>query len=224
MAIQLKDISLFKGLAPADLTAIKACLKEKSFDKGESLFLQGTECTRIFFVKTGRVKLFRIGPSGREQTLQTIEEGDTCSCNPGTTEWMCAATAQALTPATVWFLSTADYARLVKNNPDLARALNRLFAERIQCLNSLVEEVSLKDSRKRLIKFLMDLAKPDSGPAATIPLPFTREEMAQRIGTTRETVERQLSQLKNRGLIELGRRQVVLKNREALQKILDASH
>lgn len=218
---EVRDILFFQGLSEKELAAVNDCLREKSFKKGESLFLEGNICERVFFVKTGRVKLYRMGESGREQILETLEPGDTCACNPGNAQWRCSSSAEALTPATVWFLSRDHYVNLVKTNAALARSLNRLFAERLQCFSALIEEVSLKDSKKRLIKFLLDMAgdKPLKT-QAMLSLPFTREELAQRIGTARETVARQLHDLKRRKLIDIQPKQITLRDSEGLKKLL----
>ncbi len=219
MPTQIKDIPLFKGLSENELASIKTCLREKTFDKGEALFLEGASCERVFFVKSGRVKLYRIGPSGREQILQTLEAGETCACNPGAAEWNCASTAEAIVPSVVWFLSREHYVRIVQTNSKLAHTLNRLFAERLQCFSALIEEVSLKDSKKRLVKFLLDMLAENADQNA-LSIPFTREELAQRIGVARETAARQLHQLKRKKLIDIKPHRILIRDKEGLKKLL----
>lgn len=171
-------------------------------------------CQRVFIVREGRVKLYRIASTGREQILETLGPGDTCACNPGSATWSCSSTAEAATPCTVWYLSRDAYVNMVQKNPAFAQTLNRLFAERLRCFSSLIEEVSLKDVKKRLIKFLLDIK------GSTLSIPFTREEMAQRLGATRETVARHLSELKQEELIEIKPKQVIIRNRPGLEKLL----
>lgn len=214
----LKDVPFFKGLSDQELAAIKDCFREKDFEKGETLFIEGSECSKVFFVKSGRVKLGRISSTGREQILETLGPGDTCACNPGSTTWNCATTAVALTSGTVWFLSRDRYNRLVHDNAKLSQALNRLFAERLQCFTSLIEDISLKDSRKRLIKFLLDMQAADG--KTMLKLNFTRDELAQRLGTARETVARQLHQLKDKGLIDIKPKEILIKDHKGLEKLL----
>lgn len=214
---ELKNTTLFQGLSESELTEVRACLKEKTFNKGDLLFLEGNRCERIFVVRSGRVKLYRTSSSGREQILETLEPGDTCACNPGSSAWTCSTTAEAVTPCTVWFLSREHYVRLVQNNSKISRTLNQLFADRLQCFSSLIEEVSLKDTKKRLIKFLLDMfaEKPDTF------LPFTREEIAQRIGTARETVARHLHELKHARLIEIQPKRIIIRDKAGLEKLLE---
>lgn len=219
MPLTIKEIPFFQGLSEKELTAIQECLREKSFEKGESLFMEGAVCERVFFVKSGRVKLTRTASSGREQILETLGPGDTCACNPGSTAWHCASTAMALTPCSAWFLSRDNYTRLVQTNSKLSQALNRLFAERLQCFSALIEEVSLKDSKKRLIHFLLDMLAEAKGQGA-LAIPFTREELAQRIGMARETAARQLYQLKRKKLIDIKPHQIVIRDKIGLERLL----
>lgn len=222
MPHSVKDIPLFRGLSTEELETLAQCLKEKSFAKGETLFLEGAGCDRIFFVQTGRVKVYRVGASGKEQTLQTLGPGDTCACNPGSTEWTCSSTAVAATDSVVWYLSKEKYVRLVQANDRVARTLNRILADRLQCLGALVEDIALKTSDKRLVKFLLDLHESNTDPKKSVlSLPFTREELAQRIGTARETVARQLYSLKRKKLIDIRSHQVVILDLDGLRRLLE---
>lgn len=169
--------------------------------------------------------MYRMNAGGREQILETLGPGDTCACNPGSPQWMCSATARAVAASKVWYLSRDDYIKLVGTNARMAMALNKLFANRLQCFSSLIEEVSLKDAKKRLVKFLLDMMakRQPSGKGTgqeTLYIPFTREEIAQRLGTARETVARYLSQLKRAKLIAVKPYQIVILNKEGLAKFL----
>lgn len=220
MGIELKDAPLFQGLTAHELTSIATCLREKSFEKGEIIFSEGAMCERIFVVRKGRVKVYRMASSGREQILETLGPGDTCACNPGSLTWSCLATAEAMNSTEVWFLSRDDYVKMVQNNSKLAHTLNRLFAERLRCFGSLIEEVSLKDVKKRLVKFLLDMLAEKKGKGDALFIPFTREEIAQRLGTARETVARHLHNLKRKKLIEIKPYQIVICNKEGLERLL----
>ena len=223
MPIALDKIPLFQGLSGDELAAVKSCLRERAFEKGEILFNEGKPCERVFIVREGRVKLYRIASSGREQVLETLGPGDTCACNPGSQAWFCSTTAEAMAPSNVLFLSRADYVRMVQTNSKVSQALNRLFAERLKCFSSLIEEVSLKDVKKRLIKFLLEMLSAREskyGKGDAVFLPFTREEIAQRIGAVRETVVRYLMQLKRSKLIDLKPHQIVIRDKPGLEKLL----
>lgn len=220
ISITLEKVPLFQGLGREELEGIKSRLREKSFEKGEVLFHEGRLCERIFIVQSGRVKLYRTASSGREQILETLGPGDTCACNPGSSVWACATTAEAVTPCSVWYLSREDYVRMVESNAKISHTLNRLFAERLKNFSCLIEEVSLKDVRKRLIRFLLDMLAGKKGGGEALFIPFTREEIAQRLGAVRETVARHLHELKRAKLIDIKPYQIVIRNKEGLEKLL----
>ena len=216
----VSDVPLFKNLPESELSEIKKCLKEKAFEKGELLFQEGDSCERIFVVQQGQVKLYRTSSDGREQVLEVLSPGDTCACNPGACQWFCSSTAEAVTACKVWFLSRDHYVKMVQTNSGLSRTLNKLFADRLSHFSTLIEEVSLKDVKKRLIKFLLDMLDGEKKASNTLFIPFTREEIAQRIGSARETVARYLYQLKRKRLIDIKPHQIVIRDKEALKKLL----
>src|SRR3989338_5939761 len=156
--LRLNDIVLFRDLPTEEKNAIGKRLREETFKKGEILFSEGTVCERILIVQSGRVKIFRLSSLGLEQILEVLGSGDTCACNPGQAHWSCSSSAQALTDCTVWTLSRFNYIQIVKSNSRLAHTLNRIFAERLCRFSSLIETVSMDDPRKRLIKFILELA------------------------------------------------------------------
>lgn len=182
ITLDLQKISLFQGLSASELILLKPYLREKSYAKGEVILSEGAPCERVFFVESGRVKLYRMTSSGREQILETMEPGDTCACNPGSIEWFCNSTAEAVTPSKVWFLYRDQYVQWVQTNSKMSLTLSRIFADKLRCFGSLIEKVSLKD---------------------TLQIPFTREELAQQIGSARETAARHLHQLKRTKLIDI---------------------
>lgn len=223
MPVLLEEIPFFHELSEADLSSVKERLTEKTFAKGEALFTEGNACEAILFVKSGWIKMYRTSASGTEQIVETLGPGETCTCNPGAHNWNCALTAQALTPGTVWFLAKEDYVRLIQSNPKLSHLLNRVFAERLQRASSLIAELSSEDSKKRLAHLLLELlaksGRKDSA-KGVISIPLTREELAEMIGTSRETVVRQLYELRRQKLIDIQSRRIVILDRQGLKKLL----
>jgi CRP-like cAMP-binding protein len=159
VAIEIKDIPFFHDLSPAHLGAVRKCLTEKSFKKGDVIHNEGDSCSRIFFVRAGRIKVGRTSSAGKEQIFEVLGPGDTCACNPTSLNWSCPSSAEAAEDSQVWFLSRESYIKMVNENSTLMHALNALFAKRLQCFANIIEEVAMKDTKKRLIKFLLDMLK-----------------------------------------------------------------
>ena len=147
MSFEIKDIPFFRDLSQPELEAVTSCLIEKSFQKGEIIHNEGTSCTVLFFVKAGRVKVYRTSLEGKDQIYEVLGPGDTCACNPGEVSWQCGSSAEALEDSKLWFLPREKYIRMITENSKLMHSLNALFAKRLQCFGNIIEEVTLKDSK-----------------------------------------------------------------------------
>jgi CRP/FNR family transcriptional regulator len=223
MPVLLEEVPFFRGVSEEDLSSIKKRLTEKTFGKGEMLFIEGNACAGIFLVKSGWIKLYRTSLSGTVQSLEVLGPGETCTCNPGARNWTCALTGQALTRCTVWFLPKKDYVKLIESSPEVSHMLNRVLAERLQKAGSSIAELSSEDSKKRLAHLLSELLAKSGGKdsaRAVISVPLTREELAEMIGTSRETVVRQLYELRREKLIDIRSRKIVILDRQGLKNLL----
>ncbi len=219
--IALETIPLFQDFSKAELETVRVCLHEKSYEKGEIINQEGQACERVFVVQEGKVKLCRTSSSGREQTLEMLGRCDTCACNPGSANWTCPMAAQAATACKILYMSREDYGRLAERSSKFSHSLTRLFADRLVRFSSLIEQVSLNDVRKRLVKFLLDmLAKNKKGSQeGVLFIPFTRQDLAERLGAARETVARQISDLKRKKLIDIKPYQIIIRNKAALERL-----
>lgn len=221
-SIALSDVKLFKALSKSELVALNKFLIEKNFAKGEVVFSAGDECKHILIVRSGRVKLSRISAVGKEQILEILEEGHTCACNP-TAKWKCASTMQALTDCAVWFLPSSQYERLLKTNHKLLEGLTNVFTDRLCHFCSLVEDISITQPDKRLIKFILDVYEEHSKPCADGNgryIAVTHEEISLRLALVRETITRHLNKLKRLDLIDLKPQQIIVLDEGRLRQIL----
>lgn len=221
--MKLRDVPFFKNLPLNDLNDISRYLIEKTYQKGQLLHVSGDECRNITIVRSGKIKVFRSATSGREQIIETLEPGDTCACNPGSSTWQCSASAQALTDCCVWVLGRTHYVRLVQNNLNVSRALNQVFANKMCQFCSFMEDIALNNSKKQLIKFLIDMHEQQchlEHETNTFILPFTREEIAHRIGTTRETVTRHLNEFKRQKMIDIQSKNICISKLDELRMLL----
>ncbi len=220
--IKFEDIHLFKGVNPKMLKALEAKARLSSFDKGQILFRKEDACKSIYFIQSGAVKVYNLSTSGREQILHQMGPGESCACHAGCGAQTCSSSAEAIEDTKAWRIWTRDYTAFIAANPNCLGQLCDSFAERIRSYSTLIDDLSLKDTRQRLIRFLLDMTHAGDGDLvshADLSLEFTREEIAQRLGTTRETVARNLSQLKKEGFIEVKPRFIRILDVEGLRNI-----
>lgn len=208
--IHLESISLFEGLSLKELAKVKKKIKLISYDKGEILFTEADPCVKILIVQEGRMKLFRHSPDGKEQIIEVLEAGDSCACNPGSPQWACSTSAQALVNMKVIVIPRSVYSSLLESNHQLAKRLNQILAKRLCRFCSLIESVSLDDPAQRVAKFLLDASSGHCNAQGIreVTVTLTHEEIAQRLGLARETVSRHLSRLTKQKIIKTQARKI----------------
>ncbi len=209
----LRRIPLFAALANEALARVADVAVRHTYAPGETIIFEGDPCEAAYFVAEGQVRVYRLSPEGRVQVLARIGPGQAFNTVPpfrpnGTNH----ATAQALTPVTLYAISSADLVRLVETIPALALALLRDFAARLDRLTDLVEDLALRTVRERLARFLLE-----RGEAGDTVRRWTQEEIAAHLGTVRDVVGRTLREFAEAGLVRLERQRVVLLDRAGLE-------
>jgi CRP-like cAMP-binding protein len=214
--ISLRDVSLFQGFTPKELEYIQASVIEKSFKKDDVIFFSGDPCRGILILRSGRIKLSCLSASGKEQVLETFQCGQTCACHTESIA-QCPGNVQAAADCVVWFLPIEKYEQLIKAHPRMLKKLNTILASRLCHFSDLIKRISLDAPQERLAQFILDSAeKKQKFPQYPN---FTHDEIAQRVGLTRETVTRYLNKFKRSKLIAVKSQEISVLNLEKLQKL-----
>lgn len=214
--ISLRDVPLFEEFTAKELEYIQASVIEKSFKKDDVIFFSGDPCRGILILRSGRIKLSSLSATGKEQVLETFQCGQTCACHTESVA-QCPANVQAATNCVVWFLPIENYEQLVKAHPRMLKKLNSIMASRLCHFSDLIKRISLDAPQERLAQFILDSAeKKQKFPHYPN---FTHDEIAQRVGLTRETVTRYLNKFKRSKLITIKSHEILVLNSEKLQKL-----
>jgi len=172
---------------------------------GHVLFTTGERCRGLYVIASGRVRIYRTSPEGREQVLHVEGAGRPVAELPLFDGGPYPASAVTLEPTRVVFLPRADFENLYRSNPDVAHAIIRGLGRRLRHLVHVTETLAFRDVAARLAMLLAGYAersgKP-SGEGVELVLNRTQEELSLEIGTARESVSRAWRQLKQRGLVE----------------------
>ncbi|MBI4549990.1 MAG: Crp/Fnr family transcriptional regulator [Candidatus Omnitrophica bacterium] len=224
--IELRDAALFRGLKEAEVEKLKPYFVEKTCQYGELLFSENDRCRNFFIVRKGSVKLYWTDAQGhRERILQMLHPGDTCLCHPGF-ETGCNVSAEAGRDTVLWKSSLDHLRRILEEYPAVAQAAASIFAQKARAYSNLVQGLAVRNSRQRVIDHLLALADAKglaTGEGTLIELPGTRQHVASQIGTSRENFQRCLLELKKAGLIQVRRKQIVIRQKDALRHFLTAS-
>jgi CRP/FNR family transcriptional regulator len=201
----LKQIPLFAELQDEALQQLARRCVPRDIPSGTVLFTTGEECRGLYIVESGRVRIYRTDPEGREQVLHTEHAGRTLAELPIFDGGPYPASAVTIEDCRLVFLPRPAFEYLYRTHPDIAQAVIRALGRRLRHLVQLTQTLAFRDVAARLAMLLVGYA--ESGGTQTdagveITLDRTQEEIAHEIGTARESVSRAMKQLRRKGLIE----------------------
>jgi CRP/FNR family transcriptional regulator len=222
----LRGIPLFSELRDDTLRDLAGRCITKSVGSGHVLFTTGEECRGLYVIESGRVRIYRTDPAGREQVLHVEGPGRPVAELPLFDGGPYPASAVTLENSRLVFLPRPAFEYLYRSQPDIAHAVIRALGRRLRHLVRLTETLAFRDVTARLAMLLVGYAEQQGAGAshrAEIMLDRTQEELALEIGTARESVSRAMKQLRRQRLIEpLGRRRLLIPDVERLRALLPA--
>ncbi len=209
----LRRIPLFADLSEDALARIARVAHARAFAPGEMIILEGEACQAAYFVAAGQVRVYRLSPSGRQQVLTQLAPGQGFNTVPPfQPHGVNHATVEGITSGLLYAIPTDDLRRLVGECPELALAILQDFAQKLDHLTNLVEDLSLRTVRGRLARFLLEHAA-----EGQVTQRWTQDEIAAHLGTVRDMVGRTLRAFADAGLVRMDRQRIVLVDREGLE-------
>lgn len=212
----LSEIPFFGELEKPARQALAQMSRWREYDAGEVVVLEGDAQPGLYYLHFGWLKVVKTSPAGREQILRFLEPGDTFNEIGVFTNQANPATAIALEPAGVWLIPRTALLRLLQEKPDFAQHIISKMAERMLYLVSLVTDLSLRPVTGRLARLLLEDAVND---VLERPRWYTQAELAARLGTVPDVVQRALRSLENDSLLAVDRHQIRILDRAALTEI-----
>ena len=222
----LRGLAIFSELDDAAIARLAERCVPRSVGANVVLFAAGEECRGLYIVESGRVRIYRLGPDGREQVLHIEGPGRPVAELPLFDGGRYPASAVTMEESRLVFLPRADFEQLYRANPDIAHAIIRALAGRLRHLVRVAETLAFRDVAARLALLLVGYAEragrqTDAGIELT--LDRTQEEIALEIGAARESVSRAFKQLRRKGLVQLeGRDTLVIPDLARLRALLPA--
>ena len=217
---QLKAIPYFQDLDAQALEGIRAHAYEVRLQKGHVLFTEGDPAEAMYVIQSGKVKIFKLSPDGREQVLRSAEAGDCFNEVPIFDDGPNPANAQAVEPAALWGIRREEMRRLVEEHPAIAIGFLKAFAGKLRYFTRKVEDLSFRSVTSRVAKFLLEMAEDDGRGGLRLKQQFTQQAIASVVGTAREMIGRAFKALEKEGAIKLDRHQVIIVSRAAMIRLL----
>jgi CRP-like cAMP-binding protein len=218
----LRSATLYRGLSDDDRRRIAEVALVKSWDKGETIFSEGDPSDFLLTVLSGRVKVVKLQPSGKEVILEIFGPGDPVGAVVAYEGRPYPASAIALERTSCLLVRRGPFFALLERHPSLVRGLLSTFTRRIVELAQRIPEVAGASVETRFALLFLKLADRVGRPrdaSVFIPIVLSRQELADLTGTTMETCIRLMSRWGKEGVLETERDGFVLRDRSALEAL-----
>lgn len=220
----LRNIPVFSGITEESLKSIASISIEKSYRKGEIIILQDTEVNGLYILAEGRLRISRISEDGRVKVLALLLPGDIIGEMSLIDNQLASATVEAVEDSRLLFIEREDFQSILLRYPSITLEIAKVLSKRLREADKDIEELAFYSVKNRLIETLLKLAKRhgEKTPSGLkILIRITHQELADMVGSSRETVTRIINTLeKSNNLTVDDRGYIVLKDPLALEGYL----
>lgn len=214
----LSKTPLFEGLSPDKLSLIADITELRSYNKGCTIFSEGDPATGFYAVFSGRVKIFKLSPDGKEQILHIFGPGEPFGEVAVFEGINLPAYAQAMDEVTAIFISKERFIGLISRDPSLTLKMLSVLSMRLRKFTYLIEDLSLKDVPGRLANYILFLSEKGQR-SNEVRLDLTKNQLAGLLGTIPETLSRIFSRLSSQGLIQIDGPKITILDRNGLENL-----
>ncbi len=219
------SIPFFREIDPVLLDRMAPYIHQKTYRKGELIFLEGDDGDEIFFIGSGSVSIYTFDKS-KKVILAFLHEGEyfgeMAMMRPGLVR---SATAECLVQTKLYILRRSDFQTLIEHDRNIAFQLLDYTMERLRRANQQIYDLTFLNVRTRIVKRLLVLAEPGLTQEAneyTIPLKITHQQLAEMVGAVRETVSKVLQELQDEGVIQILDRHIRLNDISELRARIES--
>lgn len=222
-AEEVLSMPYFAALTQDEAIAVASDILVHHFDPREVIAVAGEETKGLYFIRSGTVRVYRMGRDGREQSLRLASSGDTFGEVPVFDGQPMPAHVEAIKPTELLLVPTSLLKEVVRRHPEVSIKLLELFARRIRAFVELVEQLSLQTVEARLARYLFQLARMEGverDGEVIVQRDLTVQDLAALLGSVREVVARQLHALQEEGVIRVERKEIAILDMELLRRML----
>lgn len=216
----LRVTPIFRKLSPADRHTIAEASRLERYQKGDLIFEQDTPSDNFYTIASGRVKIFKMLPSGKDLILEVFGTGDPLGAVAAYDGRPFPASASALEDTVCVVIPRGTFFRLLEEHPSLVRGLMLGMTIRLVELTNRLAELSGSRIEARLARLFLKLGREmgrEERGGVFIPLPLSRQELADMTGTTIETCIRIMSRWGKQNVVVTEKDGFVLVDRPTLE-------
>ena len=218
----LENINVFPELPESDQKKLREISRITSYRKHESIYLPGQPPNTVYLLKQGRVKISQVNNKGQEAILCLLEPGEIFGEVEALSGMPRKTLVQALEPVLVCEISRENFERFLERCPKVGMSMLKTIGGRLQKVETKFSDMVFHSAPARLAKLLLQLGESmgeeDQG-IIRLKVRLTHQNLANLIGTSRETVSALLGQFQRQGILNQDRRQIYLVDTNKLANI-----
>lgn len=211
----LSAMRIFRDLSPEEMKMIDASTVMSTAKKEKLIYMPGESGEILFFLKKGSVHLYRLSSEGRKLIIQTVGPMTFFGEMAVVGQQMYDLFAEAAEECTVCVMRRADVERLILSKPKVALRMLEEIGQRMHDVQERLSDSAFKNVPARLASLLLSLSK---GGAQSVT-GIRHQDLADMLGIYRETVSDSLGELRDQGVIEIGRKEITIRGVEKLRDI-----
>ena len=218
----LSMVDILEPLSREEIEDLGRRIPDTHLNRGQILYTPQEKSEALFMLKKGRVRIYRVGPDGREFTLAVVGAGMVFGEMSLTAQRLENAYAEAMEPVVICKMRRDDLERLVMDKPQVGLKVMSVLSERLSLAEDLMEDLVLKEVPARLASFILRLIESEgvvTSEGYKVPTRYTHRQVATMIGSKRETVTKAFTLLQQAGAVELKWRRIHVKDIETLQRV-----
>ena len=217
----LSMVDIFEPLSREELEELNWKQLETHVEPGQVFFSPIDLCETLFFLRKGRVRIYKKSPEGRELTLAVVESGTLFGEMVLTGQRLRDAFAEGMEPSEVAAMCRADVERLILEKPQVGLQMVHLLSHRLVAQEARMEDLGLKEVPARLASLILQLVEEQGVKTRTgfkIPTRYTHQQLGTFIGANRASTTRALRQLREAGAVQTKDRYILVEDIEVLKE------
>lgn len=227
MTCKLREDYLFCNLSPAATKSLEAIKSTAAYPKGALLFVEGQPARGVFVLCNGRAKLSTSSSDGKTLILKIAEPGEVLGLSATVSGKPYEVTAEILQPSQANFIARQDFLNFLKEHGEAAVRVAQQLSNNYHSAYQEIRSLGLSQSAsEKLARLLLEWSEKETENGrkaeSRLKVTLTHEEIAQLIGTSRETVTRIFADLKKRQLIQVKGSTLHIRNRQALENMVSS--
>jgi len=213
-----KRCHLFSGLTDDDLDYLARVGKLREYEKNEVLFSDGEKALGFYVVGSGKVKIYKLSPEGKERILHIVHPGGTFAEAAIFGNGLYPAYAEPLEKSQLVFFPKNEFLTLLHEHSQIAINMIGGLSRFLRQFATQIEELTFKDVPARLARYLLDLAGDE---VETVELPISKTQLASNLGTVSETLSRTFRKLADDAIIEVRGKMIDILDRDRLEDLAE---